>query len=309
MYAMNRMDSLSKIKKDIFKNVKSEDDVLLYSKAMASFIDGIKKHRQPTEIVSEVQHIIVNDLQKYCGSVKGGSGKLSRISESESDNSEEREKAEIEQKFSFKADDNEVIRELKENAKNFNLELWDRAHRTNKGSALSTFDRKELYCRVIAEKHLVPSVMNVILITTAATIVNKLSLLLTLGPEHAVPTFVEFLQILSFCRMIQQMIQDIKSEVSILKFRGKLFENETNSNVQERETILVYLLRAEEMLNDELKAQAKKAEREKILQGARSVKASRLARNFMTRNSKARQKQQESRQGQGKKGRGGTRKN
>ena len=65
------------------------------------------------------------------------------------------------------------------------------------------------------------------------------------------------------------------------------------------------------MLNDELKAQAKKAEREKILQGARSVKASRLARNFMTRNSKARQKQQESRQGQGqgKKGRGGTRKN
>ena len=100
MYALNRMDSLSKIKKDIFKNVKSEDDVLLYSKAMASFIDGIKKHRQPTEIVSEVQHIIVNDLQKYCGSVKGGSGKLSRISESESENennSEEREKAEIEQ--------------------------------------------------------------------------------------------------------------------------------------------------------------------------------------------------------------------
>lgn len=309
MYALIRMDSLSKIKKDIFKNVKSEDDVLLYSKAMASFIDGIKKNKQPTEIVSDVQHIIVDDLQKHCGSVKGGSGKLSRVSESENENnSEEREKAEIEQKFSFKADDNDVIRELKENAKNFNLELWDKAHRTNKGSALSRFDRKELYCRVIGEKHLVPSVMNVILITTAATIVNKLTVLMTLGPAAAVPTFVELLQILSFCKMIQQMTADIKSELSILKFRGKLFENETNSNVQERETILVYLLRAEEMLNKELKAQAEKSEREKILQGARSVKVSRLAKNLMTRNSKARQKQQESRQGQGKKGRGGTRK-
>jgi hypothetical protein len=152
--------------------------------------------------------------------------------------------------------------------------------------------------------------MNVILITTAATIVNKLTVLMTLGPAAAVPTFVELLQILSFCKMIQQMTADIKSELSILKFRGKLFENETNSNVQERETILVYLLKAEEMLNKELKAQAEKSEREKILQGARSVKASRLAKNLMTRNSKARQKQQESRQGQGqgKKGRGGTRK-
>ena len=307
MYALSRMDSLSKIKKDIFKNVKSEDDVLLYSKAMASFIDGIKKNKQPTEIVSDVQHIIVYDLQKHCGSVKGGSGKLSRVSESENENnSEEREKAEIEHKFSFKADDNEVIRELKENAKNFNLELWDIAHRTNKGSALSTFDRKELHCRVIGEKHLVPSVMNVVLITTAATIVNKLSLLMTLGPAAALPTFVELLQILAFCKMIQQMTADIKSELSILKFRGKLFENETNSNVQERENILVYLLRAEEMLNKELKAQAEKSEREKILRGARNIQASRLARNFMSRNAKARQKQQQSRQG--KKGRGGTRK-
>ena len=309
MYALSRMDSLSKIKKDIFKNVKSEDDVLLYSKAMASFIDGIKKNKQPTEIVSDVQHIIVYDLQKHCGSVKGGSGKLSRVSESENENnSEEREKAEIEHKFSFKADDNEVIRELKENAKNFNLELWDIAHRRNKGSALSTFDRKELHCRVIGEKHLVPSVMNVVLITTAATIVNKLSLLMTLGPAAALPTFVELLQILAFCKMIQQMTADIKSELSILKFRGKLFENETNSNVQERENILVYLLRAEEMLNKELKAQAEKSEREKILRGARNIKASRLARNFMSRNSKARQKQQQSRQGKKGQGRGGTRK-
>lgn len=313
MYALSRMDSLSKIKKDIFKNVKSEDDVLLYSKAMASFIDGIKKNKQPTEIVSDVQHIIVYDLQKHCGSVKGGSGKLSRVSESENENnSEEREKAEIEHKFSFKADDNEVIRELKENAKNFNLELWDIAHRTNKGSALSTFDRKELHCRVIGEKHLVPSVMNVILITTAATIVNKLSLLMTLGPAAALPTFVELLQILAFCKMIQQMTADIKSELSILKFRGKLFENETNSNVQQRENILVYLLRAEEMLNKELKAQAEKSEREIILRGARNIRASRLARNFMSRNAKARQKQQQSKQGQGQgkkgQGRGGTRK-
>lgn len=313
MYALSRMDSLSKIKKDIFKNVKSEDDVLLYSKAMASFIDGIKKNKQPTEIVSDVQHIIVYDLQKHCGSVKGGSGKLSRVSESENENnSEEREKAEIEHKFSFKADDNEVIRELKENAKNFNLELWDIAHRTNKGSALSTFDRKELHCRVIGEKHLVPSVMNVVLITTAATIVNKLSLLMTLGPAAALPTFVELLQILAFCKMIQQMTADIKSELSILKFRGKLFENETNSNVQERENILVYLLRAEEMLNKELKAQAEKSEREIILRGARNIRASRLARNFMSRNAKARQKQQQSKQGQGQgkkgQGRGGTRK-
>ena len=312
MYALSRMDSLSKIKKDIFKNVKSEDDVLLYSKAIASFIDGIKKNKKPTEIVSDVQHIIVYDLQKHCGSVKGGSGKLSRVSESENENnSEEREKAEIEHKFSFKADDNEVIRELKENAKNFNLELWDIAHRRNKGSALSTFDRKELHCRVIGEKHLVPSVMNVILITTAATIVNKLSLLMTLGPAAALPTFVELLQILAFCKMIQQMTADIKSELSILKFRGKLFENETNSNVQERENILVYLLRAEEMLNKELKAQAEKSEREQILRGARNIRASRLARNFMSRNAKARQKQQQqSKQGQGKKGqgRGGTRK-
>ena len=314
------MDSLSKIKKDIFKNVKSEDDVLLYSKAMASFIDGIKKNKQPTEIVSDVQHIIVYDLQKHCGSVKGGSGKLSRVSESENENnSEEREKAEIEHKFSFKADDNEVIRELKENAKNFNLELWDIAHRTNKGSALSTFDRKELHCRVIGEKHLVPSVMNVVLITTAATIVNKLSLLMTLGPAAALPTFVELLQILAFCKMIQQMTADIKSELSILKFRGKLFENETNSNVQERENILVYLLRAEEMLNKELKAQAEKSEHEKILRGARNIQAARLARNFMSRNAKERERQkqqQQSKQGQGQgqgqgkkgRGRGGTRK-
>ena len=314
MYALSRMDSLSKIKKDIFKNVKSEDDVLLYSKAMASFIDGIKKNKQPTEIVSDVQHIIVYDLQKHCGSVKGGSGKLSRVSESENENnSEEREKAEIEHKFSFKADDNEVIRELKENAKNFNLELWDIAHRTNKGSALSTFDRKELHCRVIGEKHLVPSVMNVVLITTAATIVNKLSLLMTLGPAAALPTFVELLQILAFCKMIQQMTADIKSELSILKFRGKLFENETNSNVQERENILVYLLRAEEMLNKELKAQAEKSEHEKILRGARNIQAARLARNFMSRNAKERERQKQQQQskqgqGQGKKGRGGTRK-
>jgi hypothetical protein len=312
------MDSLSKLKKDIVKHVTSEEDVLLYSKAIASFIDSVKKNKQPIEIVTELQDLIVHDLQKHCA-VKGGSSKLSTIAEKENDNVNEaasaqrsaKEKAAIEHKFSIKADDNEIIRGLKENAKNFNLELWDRAHRTNKGPALSTFDRRDLYCRVLGEKHLVPSLMNVVLITNLSTIITKLNLLLAVGPAAALPTFVELLYFLSFCTIIQQMIKDIKSDLSTLKFRGKLFENENNTNVEERENILIYLLKAEEMLNKELKAQAEKAEHEHILQGARSIKASRLARNLMNRTAKERQRHQQQQRNKhvtAHKGRGGTRK-
>ena len=213
------MNSLPKEAKN-FAKVATREEIAALEKATLLLLDAAKNKKSPNEILLEIQNTVVAELQKACGSTKGGSSeeKLHTIQENESENENENNNE--------NADDDQ-IKELKGQARRLSSLLRTSTRRTNLGRKFQWRERKWEECKFIGRKHLLPFIQGQLLLVRA--ILNVLR-----GGQ------IDELDIALYLPFLIMLISSIYNEIHDPKFKyvGKMFEHEANVNVSVRENVI-----------------------------------------------------------------------
>jgi len=213
------MDSLpANAKKEIKQFVKTatSEEAAAFDKAAATLLDSAKTNITPKDILLKLHTIIANELQGSCA-VKGGSNEdpsedsLSSIKEENENN-------------------NAAGSKLKENMKEISSLIHNSVNRENVGKKLGRFQRGVVHCRHFAKKHLLQFI-------TANLLSIKHVLNIIRGREETLDEFAIGLLVLSLLHLIYEIRKEITNPD--FKFRGKMFEDETNENISIRENLLL----------------------------------------------------------------------
>jgi len=214
------MNSLPKEAKQ-FAKVATSEEIAALEKATLLLLDAAKSKKSPREVLLEIQNTVVAELQKGCGSTKGGSSKekLPKISENESENESESE--------SDNAAEDDKIKELKGQARRLTALLRTSTRRNTLGRKLHWGERKWEQCKFIGKKHLMPFLQGQLLLVRA--VLNALR-----GGQ------IDQLDIVLYLPFLMMLIHSIYNEIHDPKFKyvGKLFEHEANENVSVRENVI-----------------------------------------------------------------------
>jgi hypothetical protein len=213
------MNSLpANAKKEIKQFVKTAtpEEVAAFDKAAATLLDAAKTNITPKDILLKLHTIIANELQGSCA-VKGGSNEdptedsLSSIKEENENN-------------------NAGASNLKKNMKEISSLIHSALHRENVGKKLGRFQRRVIHCKNFAKKYLLQFI-------TANLLSIKHVLNIIRGREEKLDEIAIGVLVVSLLHLIYTIRNEIISPD--FKFRGKMFEDETNENVSIRENLLL----------------------------------------------------------------------
>lgn len=217
------MNSLPKEAKQ-FAKVATKEEIAALEKATLTLVDAVKNNKSPQEILLEIQNTIVTELQKGCGSTKGGSSgeKLATLYENESENENANQNNNENQN-----ENDKQVQELKRQAKQLSSLLRTTTRRTNLGRKLKWHERKWEQCKFVGRKHLLPFLQGQLLLVRA--ILNVLR-----GGK------IDELDIALYLPFLIMLIHSIYNEIHNPKFKyvGKIFEEEANEDVLVRENVL-----------------------------------------------------------------------